>query len=53
MIPVLGDKNKIIIPDITTTEIKYDRNQLVHDCGYVPIANHYGTDGESNPLNEV
>ena len=32
---------------------KYDRNQLVHDCCYVPIANHYGTDGESDPLNEV
>ena len=26
---------------------------IVHDCCYVPIANHYGTDGESNPLNEV
>ena len=25
MIPVLGDKNKIIIPDITTTEIKCGR----------------------------
>ena len=29
------------------------KNTIVHDCGYVPIANHYGTDGESNPLNEV
>lgn len=32
---------------------KYDHNQLVHNCGYIPIANHYGADGESDPLNEV
>ena len=30
-----------------------NRNQLVHDCCYVPIANHYGAYGESDPINKV
>ena len=49
----VGMKNVLQIVSVFRNNQKYDRNQLVHDCGYVPIANHYGTDGESNPLNEV
>ena len=45
--------NVLQIVSVFRNNQKYDRNQLVHDCRYVPIANHYGTDGESNPLNEV